>query len=84
MQVAKINIRLHYGRMSPWDVARNPELPELNKNIFAVLAGKGAGSRYIKHGQIFHCKAGPEERLQQEVIIDTARACSDGIHEGGT
>jgi hypothetical protein len=77
----KSKVRLYPdGRRSSWDVVR---YPELNKNTLAVLVSKGAGSRYIKRGQIFHYKAGPEERLRQEVIIYIARACSDGIHEGG-
>jgi hypothetical protein len=77
----KIKIRLHPdGRMPSWAIAR---YPELNEKILTMLVSRGAGSRYIKRGQIFHCKAGPEEQLRQKVIIYTARACSDGIHEGG-
>jgi hypothetical protein len=77
----KSRIRLYPdGRRSSWDVVR---YPELNKNTLAVLVSNGAGSRYIKRGRIFHCKAGPEEQLRQEVIINTARACIDGTHEGG-
>jgi hypothetical protein len=79
MQIPKIKIRLHHGRMSPGDVAR---YPELNEKILATLASKGARPRYIKRGQIFHCKAGPEEQLRQEVIINTARARIDSTHEG--
>jgi hypothetical protein len=81
IKIEWIKIRLHPAvRMLPWDITR---YPELNKKTLARLASEWAGPRYIKRGRIFHCKAGPEERLIQEVIIDTARACSDGIHEGG-
>lgn len=77
----KIKIRLYPdGRRSPRNVV---QYPELNIKSLATLASKEARPCYIKRGQIFHCKAGPEERLRQEITIYTARACSDGVHEGG-
>jgi hypothetical protein len=76
----KIKIRLYLdSRRSPRNVI---QYPELNTKSLAMLASKGAGPRSIKRGRIFHCKAGPEEQLRQEVIINTARARIDSTHEG--
>lgn len=81
IKIEWIKIRLHpAARMLPWDITR---YPELNKKTLARLASNRAGPRYIKRVQISHCKAGPDKQLRQEVIIYTARACSDGIHDGG-